>query len=110
MRWLLTPFRATNDLNIMSKVAAAGAQFANELGVGFGVGTPFPSLILTAEDGSNMSVGFTTATPSGAYLKLTAVATGVVIADAVRSWILNFATRRGGRAARVMGQNVTTGR
>lgn len=98
------------DASIMSKLTLAAAQFANELAVGFGLSTPFPTLTVFNDAGGSASIGLVAVAPSGSFLKLTAVATGVVIADAVRSWLLNFATRRGGRAARVMGQNVTTGR
>jgi len=98
------------DASMMSKVTLAAAQFSNELAVGFGLSTPFPILTVSNDAGATATISLVATAPSGSFLKLTAVATGVVIADAVRSWLLNFATRRGGRAARVMGQNVTTGR
>jgi len=94
----------------MSKVTLAAAQFANELSQGFTGRAAFNTLSVMRDDGTMGSVPLLPVTPSGAYLITTAVATGVVVADAVRSWILNVATRRGGRAARWFGQTLTTGR
>jgi len=108
---VLTRIQPTGeDASMVGKIELGAAQFANELAVGFGISAPFPSLMVQGDSGANYTVNLTTATPSGAYLKTTAVATGVVVADAIRSWILNFATRRGGRAARWFGQTLTTGR
>jgi len=109
---LLTPAFAvgTSDATILSKLTLAAAQFSNELSQGFTGRAPFNTLSVMREDGTMGSVPLLAVTPSGAYLLTTGVATGVVIADAIRSWMLNLATRRGGRAARWLGQTLTTGR
>jgi len=99
------------EVSMLSKLAVAGATFSNEFVQGFGLSAPFGTVPVVLDDGTIANFGITSATPKGSFLALTGVATGVVIADVVRSWLLNASAGRRGRAAKGYGGlTVTSGK
>jgi hypothetical protein len=84
--------------DIMDRLTQASKTSLNSLAVGFGFAAPFtPSPVAVTPT-------------SGLYRTTFTIGLTMIITDAIQSFVINFAARRGNRAVRFMGKALTTGR